>query len=126
MKAAFDIRRIAPLALLAGAVLVAAAGSVAAQQAPRSTERRIIVRSDSGDLVKVTLVGEGIDSLLKVLLQSRALEDRLGLALREYSGATVSPSQKRALEQQLQRIARTNVQLMSKVQLACSRESHRD
>ncbi|MHB1313494.1 MAG: PDZ domain-containing protein, partial [Gemmatimonadaceae bacterium] len=129
MKVAHNIRRIAPLLLLAGAALVAAAGSMAAQQAspaPRSSVRRVIVRSDTGGTMNVTVMVDGIDSLLKVLLQSRALEERIGLALREYSGATVSESRKRALEEQLRKIARTNVQLMSKVQLACSRESRRD
>lgn len=132
MKAMPNMRHIVPLAILAGAALVAAAGSVAAQQAspaspsaPRSSVRRVIVRGDTGGTMNVTVMVDGIDSLMKVLLQSRALEERIGLALREYSGATVSESRKRALEEQLQKIARNNVQLMSKVQLACSRENHR-
>ena len=135
MKAMPSIRRIAPLVLLAGAALVAAAGSVAAQQAPaspaspsspRSTVRRVIVRGDTGGTMNVTVMVDGIDSLMRVLLQSRALEERIGLALREYSGATVSETRKRALAEQLQKIARNNVRLMSKVQMACSRENRRD
>ena len=129
MKAMPNIRRIVPLVLLAGAALVAAAGSVAAQQAPaspRSTVRRVIVRDDTGGTMNVTVMVDGIDSLVRVLLQSRALEERIGLALREYSGATVSETRKRALAEQLQKIARNNVQLMSKVQMACSRENRRD
>jgi len=130
MKAAMNIRRIAPLVFLAGAVLVAAAGSMAAQQAPatapRAPVRRVIVRTDTGGTMNVTVMVDGIDSLVKALLQSRALEERIGLALREYSGASVSESQKRSLEEQLQKIARNNVQLMSKVQMACSRGNRRD
>ena len=129
MKAMPNIRRIVPLVLLAGAALVAAAGSVAAQQAPaspRSTVRRVIVRGDTGGTMNVAVMVDGIDSLMRVLLQSRALEERIGLALREYSGATVSETRKRALAEQLQKIARNNVQLMSKVQMACSRENRRD
>ena len=131
MNAALNIRRITPLVLLAGAALVAAAGSVAAQQAPapsapRSSVRRVIVRDDTSGTMNVTVMVDGIDSLVKVLLQSRALEERIGLALREYSGASVSESRKRALEEQLEKIARNNAQLMSKVQMACSRENRRD
>ncbi len=124
MTGHFILRRIAPV-LLAGAVLATTARAVVAQQTttvPRSAERRLVIVADTIAVVRL----EGIDSLLKALMQSRALEERIGLALREYAGATVSEARKRALEDQLEKIARSNVQMLSKVQMACSRENRRD
>ncbi len=124
MTGHFILRRVAPV-LLTGAVLATTARAVVAQQTttvPRSAERRLVIVADTIAVVRL----EGIDSLLKALMQSRALEERIGLALREYAGATVSEARKRALEDQLEKIARSNVQMLSKVQMACSRENRRD
>ncbi len=121
------LRRVAPIALLTGAVLGAAAGSLAAQR-PRAeprTTRGVIVREDSGETMRVTVVLDGLDSLLRVLMQSRALEERIGIALREFAGAPASETRKHALEEQLQKIAQNNLQLMSRIQLACSRPTSR-
>jgi C-terminal processing protease CtpA/Prc len=74
----------------------------------------------------VTVSFDSLDNLLRTLMQSRELEERIGVALREYSGATVSESRKRALEAQLQKIAQNNVQMMSRVQMLCSRQNRRD
>lgn len=121
------LRRVAPVALLAGAAMAGTAVSAAAQQsgtAPRES-RRVIVREDSGETMRVTVVLDGLDSLLRVLVQSRALEERIGIALRELGGAQVSETRKRALEEQLQKIAQNNLQLMSRIQMACARpKSH--
>ncbi|MEK6612090.1 MAG: PDZ domain-containing protein [Gemmatimonadota bacterium] len=115
------LRRMAPIAVLAGAALAAAASSAASQQsstAPR-TGRRVIVREDTTENMRVMVVFEGLDSLLRSLAQSRALEERIGIALREYAGAPASETRKRALEEQLRKISSTNLQLMSQIQLAC-------
>lgn len=105
-----------------------ATSSVGAQQsapAPHAT-RRVIVREDSTQNMKVTVVWDGLDSLMRSLAQSRALEERIGIALREYSGKQADEQRKRALEDQLQKIARNNLQLMSKIEMACSRSKARD
>jgi C-terminal processing protease CtpA/Prc len=114
--------------------LSAAAGTVAAQSQPAQPAqprsgnniRRVYVRSDTGDALQLTMVLDGLDSLMRALAQNRALEERIGIALREYSGAPVSETRKRELEEQLQKISRNNLNLMSKIQLACSRMKSRD
>jgi C-terminal processing protease CtpA/Prc len=80
----------------------------------------VYVRVDTNDAMKVTVVLEGLDSLMRSLVQSRMLEERIGMALREYSAQAASASQRRALEEQLRAIAEKNVQLMSKIQMACT------
>jgi C-terminal processing protease CtpA/Prc len=115
------LRRMAPIAVLAGAALAAAASSAASQQAnplPRSA-RKVIVREDTTANMRVMVVFEGLDSLLRTLAQSRALEERIGIALREYAGAPASETRKRALEEQLRKISSNTLQLMSQIQLAC-------
>lgn len=121
------LRRVAPIALVAGAMLAAAVGAVAAQQSgtqPKAT-RRVIIRQDTNETMRVTVVLDGLDSLLRSLAQSRALEERIGIALRDYAGAPASEARKRALEEQLQKISRSNLQIMSKIQMACtSQQAH--
>lgn len=121
------LRRVAPIALLAGAVMAADAGSAAAQR-PRAeprTTRGVVVRVDTGETMQVTVVLDGLDSLLRVLMQSRALEERIGIALREFAGAPASETRKRGLEEQLQKISQNNLQLMSRIQMACARPTSR-
>ena len=115
------IRRMLPVALALSATLGGAAGLAGAQQTttPRSN-RNVYVRVDTNDAMKVTVVLEGLDSLMRSLVQSRMLEERLGMALREYSAQAANASQRRALEEQLRAIAEKNVQLMSKIQMACT------
>lgn len=117
-----QMRRIIPGALMASALMGAAVGALGAQRtapAPRTT-RHVTVRVDTSDAMKVTVVLEGLDSLLRTLTQSRILEERIGMALREYSASQANADRRRALEEQLQQLAEKNVQLMSKIQLACS------
>ncbi len=118
------MRRIVPGALVVSALVGAAIGVAGAQQtapapAPRA-KRHVTVRVDTGDATKVTVVLEGLDSLLRTLTQSRILEERIGMALREYGASQANADRRRALEEQLQQLAEKNVQLMSKIQLACS------
>ena len=116
------LRRVAPITLVAGAALAPAAGAAAAQQSnpqPKIT-RKVIIRDDTSENMRVTVVLEGLDSLLRSLAQSRALEERIGIALREYAGAPAGEARKRALEEQLQKISQHNLQLMSKIQMACT------
>jgi S1-C subfamily serine protease len=115
--------RALPLLLVLAAVGGAQQAS-SGSSSSRST-RQVIVRYDTTPGMNVTVVIDGIDSLVKSLMQSRALEERIGLALREYAGAQVSEARKRALEEQLQKIARNNLQLMSQIQMACSRTDER-
>ncbi len=121
------LRRAAPMVLVVGAVMTADADSAAAQR-PRAeprTTRGVIIREDTSENLRVTVVLEGLDSLLRTLAQSRALEERIGIALREYAGAPASETRKRALEEQLQKISQNNLQLMSKIQMACTTRPHR-
>lgn len=118
------MRRIAPAALVAGALMGAAIGVVGAQQTaptpvPRAS-RHVTVRVDTSDAMKVTVVLEGLDSLMRSLARTRILEERIGMALREYGASQANADRRRALEEQLQQLAERNVQLMSKIQLACS------
>ncbi len=116
------IRRVVPFVLATSAVLGAAAGLASAQQAttaPRQS-RHLTVRVDSNEHVKVTVVLEDLDSLLRTLVQSRMLEDRIGMALREYGAAQSDATRRRAFEEQLRSLAEKNVQLMSKIQIACT------
>ena len=120
------MRRLAPSVLLACvAVPVGVAAAQQAGSAPRTT-RHVIIREDTSENVKVTVVLEGLDSLMRALAQSRALEERIGIALREYSGAPASETRKRALNEQLQKIAHNNLQLMSRIQMACTSRRTRD
>ncbi|MCX5761081.1 MAG: PDZ domain-containing protein [Gemmatimonadetes bacterium] len=120
------MRRLAPSVLLACvAVPVGVAAAQQAGSAPRTT-RHVIIREDTSENVKVTVVLEGLDSLMRALAQSRALEERLGIALREFSGAPASETRKRALNEQLQKIAHNNLQLMSRIQMACTSRRTRD
>ncbi len=117
------MRRIVPGALVVSALAGAAIGVAGAQQvtpapAPRA-KQHVTVRVDTSDATKVTVVLEGLDSLLRTLTQSRILEERIGMALREY-GASQANADRRRLEEQLQQLAEKNVQLMSKIQLACT------
>ena len=117
-------RRIAPAALVASALMGAAIGVVGAQQpapAPRAS-RHVTVRVDTSDAMKVTVVLEGLDSLMRSLAQSRLLEERIGMALREYGASQANADHRRALAEQLQQLAEKNVQLMSRIQLACSNQ----
>lgn len=118
------MRRIVPGALVVSALAGAAIGVAGAQQvtpapAPRA-KQHVTVRVDTSDATKVTVVLEGLDSLLRTLTQSRILEERIGMALREYGASQANADRRRALEEQLQQLAEKNVQLMSKIQLACS------
>jgi S1-C subfamily serine protease len=122
--------RVVPVALMAGAVFGATVGAVGAQQttSPRSG-RTVTVRVDTSDHMKVTVVMEGLDSLIRSLAQSRMLEDRIGMALREYSAqanAQANLARRQALEEQLQKIAESNLKLMSKIQMACSNRKPAD
>jgi hypothetical protein len=113
--------RVAPVALMAGAIFGATAGAAGAQQAtsPRAG-RTLTVRVDTSDNTKVTVVLEGLDSLMRSLAQSRVLEERIGMALREYSSAQQNLTRRQALEEQLQKITESNLKLLSKIQMACS------
>ncbi len=118
------IRQIGPVALVASAVMGAAVGVAGAQQttvAPRAS-RHLTVRVDTSDAMKVTVVLEGLDSLMRSLAQTRILEERIGMALREYGASQANADRRRALEAQLQELAERNVQLMSKIQLACTNQ----
>lgn len=117
-------RRVVPL-VLATAMVVGAAGAQQSSSAgaARAPEQRFKVRLDTSDQMKVTVVLEGLDSLMRSLSQSRMLEERIGMALREYGAAQSNAAQRRALEEQLQRLAEKNVQLMSKIQIACTQRT---
>jgi membrane-associated protease RseP (regulator of RpoE activity) len=118
------MRRIAPVALVAGALMGAAIGAASAQQpapAPRAN-RLVTVRVDTSDAMKVTVVLEGLDSLMRSLTESRLLEERIGMALREYGASQANADRRRALAEQLQQLTEKNVQLMSKIQMACSNQ----
>jgi len=118
------MRRLAPAALVASAVTGAALGVADAQQtapapAPRAN-RHMTVRVDTSDKMRVTIVLEGLDSLMRTLAQSRMLEERIGMALREYGASQANAGSRRALAEQLQQLAEKNAQLMSQIQLACT------
>ncbi|MBM3906472.1 MAG: PDZ domain-containing protein [Gemmatimonadetes bacterium] len=115
------VRRIGLAALVSGV----AVGAASAQQptAPR-TGRTVTVRVDTTDHTRVTVVLEGLDSLLKTLVQSRALEERIGMALREYgaqANAQASVARRQALEAELQKLSESNLKLLSQIQLACTK-----
>ncbi|MHB0962051.1 MAG: PDZ domain-containing protein [Gemmatimonadaceae bacterium] len=116
------IRRIAPASLVASVLMGATVGAASAQQTapPPRTSRHVTVRVDSSDAMKVTVVLEGLDSLMRSLAQTRILEERIGMALREYGASQANPERRRVLEEQLQQLAERNVRLMSKIQLACT------
>ncbi len=119
-----NMRRITAKALMAGALMGAAISGVGAQQtapAPR-TSRHVTVRVDTSDAMRVTVVLEGLDSLMRSLAQSRLLEERIGMALREYGASQANADRRRALAEQLQQLSEKNVQLMSKIQMACSNQ----
>lgn len=125
MQCSSFMRRLAPVILTAGALMGATVGGAGAQQAsapqttaPRST-RTLTVRVDSSDHMKVTVVLEGLDSLMRSLAQSRMLEERIGMALREYGAAQQNFARRQALEEQLQKISESNLKLLSKIQIAC-------
>jgi C-terminal processing protease CtpA/Prc len=104
-------------------VAMLGAGAASAQQsttAPR-TSRTVTVRVDTTDHTKVTVVLEGLDSLLKTLVQSRALEERIGMALREYGAAQSNVTRRQALEAELQKLTASNLKLLSEIQLACTK-----
>ncbi|MHB8837378.1 MAG: PDZ domain-containing protein [Gemmatimonadaceae bacterium] len=113
------MRRLAPASLALGAALGAAGSEAFAQQtpAPRAS-RTMTVRVDTSDL-KVVLVLDGLDSLMRSLARSRALEERIGMALREYGGQS-NLAHRQELEEQLQKISESNLKLMSKIQMACT------
>ncbi|MBI2408688.1 MAG: PDZ domain-containing protein [Gemmatimonadetes bacterium] len=115
-------RRWAPAVLIAGALLGATVGAADAQQstAPR-TSRTVTVRVDTNDATKVTVVLEGLDSLMRSLAQSRMLEERIGMALREYGSAQTNVARRQALEEQLQKISASNLALLSTIQMACTK-----
>ena len=118
------LRRAVPLVLMASAVLGAVAGTTDAQQtvvSPR-TNRRVTVRVDTNEAMKVTVVLEGLDSLMRSLAQSRALEERIGMALREYGSTQANAEHRQALEEQLQKLSESNIHLMSKIQMACTKQ----
>ena len=121
MRFSIFMRRTAPVVLMALALMGAGVGTVQGQQpaAPR-TGRTLTVRVDTTDKTKVTVVLEGLDSLMRSLAQSRALEERIGMALREYSSSQANLDRRRALEEQLQKIAESNLKLLSKIQIACN------
>lgn len=85
-------------------MVVAAAGwlgaeSALAQQpapAPRA-QRQITVRVDT-NAMQFTVIVDGIDSLVRSLAQSRQLEERIGMALREYGKSQRTTVQRQALE----------------------------
>ncbi len=112
------------LSLGAGAALACAAGAQQPAPLPR-TERRVTVRVDTNNM-KVTLVLEGLDSLMRALSQSRALEERIGMALREYGSGQNDAARRQGLEIQLQKLTENNVQLMSKIQMACTSRKSQD
>jgi C-terminal processing protease CtpA/Prc len=115
-------RRWAPAVLIAGALLGATVGAADAQQttAPRAG-RTVTVRVDTSDATKVTVVLEGLDSLMRSLAQSRMLEERIGMALREYGAAQTNATRRQALEEQLQKISASNLAMLSKIQMACTK-----
>lgn len=118
------MRRIAPAAVMASALLGAAVGAASAQQpapAPRA-KQHVTVRVDTSDAMRVTVVLEGLDSLMRTLAQSRLLEERIGMALRAYGASQANADSRRALAEQLQQLTEKNVQLMSKIQMACSNQ----
>lgn len=113
--------------------LVMAMAAMAGAQQPTPTppsserlKRHVTVRVDTSDHMKITVVLDGLDSLMRTLVQSRALEERLGLALREYGAASqqANAARRQALEEQLRKLAENNVQLMSKIQIACTSQAH--
>jgi serine protease Do len=115
------LRYVVTVALTGSVLSGAAAGAQqSSSQAPRSTGRRVTVRVDTNETMRVTIVLDGLDSLLRSLSQSRALEDRIGMALRDYSVSAADASHRQALEEQLQKLAEKNVQLMSRIQMACN------
>lgn len=118
------MRRGGVAALMVGAVL----GAAEAQQAPAAprSSRTLTVRVDTGDGPKVVVVMEGLDSLMRALARSRALEERIGMALRDYSASEENVVRRRALEEQLQKIVESNVRLMSKIQIACTQRKTGD
>jgi membrane-associated protease RseP (regulator of RpoE activity) len=81
-----------------------------------------MVRVDTSDAMKVTVVLEGLDSLMRSLARTRILEERIGMALREYGASQANADRRRVLAEQLQELAEKNVQLMSKIQMACSNQ----
>lgn len=116
------MRRVAPAALVASALMGAAVGAASAQQPAPRANRHVTVRVDTSDAMKVTVVLEGLDSLMRSLAESRLLEERIGMALREYGASQGNADRRRALAEQLQQLAEKNVQLMSKIQMACSNQ----
>ena len=115
-------RRLTPAALAFGVVLGVAPPAAGAQQptAPNAG-RPVYVKADS-----VTVVLQGLDSLMRTLMQSRALEERIGMALREYGTSQANAARHQALEAQLQAITENNLQLLSKIQIACTNRKPMD
>jgi hypothetical protein len=115
------LRRVAPAVVAASAMFVGA-GAASAQQPPATAPRaarHVTVRVDTNTM-KVMVVLDGLDSLIRSLGQSRALEERIGMALREYGAAQADLGRHRELSEQLQKLSEKNLQLMSKIQLACT------
>jgi C-terminal processing protease CtpA/Prc len=119
------MRRVTQAIVAASAMLVTVDAASAQQPpplpatAPRAN-RRVTVRVDTNEVMKVTVVLDGLDSLIRSLVQSRALEERIGMALREYGSAQADAGRQRELMDQLQKLSEKNLQLMSKIQLACT------
>jgi len=103
--------------MLVALAMVATAGAQQTSVRVRSGARHIEVHADS-----ITVVLDGLDSLLRSLGQSRALEQRIGMALREYGNAAqqANAGRQRQLAEQLQKLAESNVHLMSRIQIACT------
>jgi len=121
--------RVVQVAVMATAVLAPAARAQqpSSATAPRpSAGRHVTVRVDSNETMKVTVVLDGLDSLVRTLVQSRALEERIGMALREYGVAQANAERRHALAEQLQQLAENNVRLMSRIQIACTRQKATD
>jgi S1-C subfamily serine protease len=105
-------------ALLACGALLPA--GLAAQDPPRRVR---IVRSDSSRdsaVVRVTISTDQIERLMHDLMASKALEQTIGMSLREAaSGQASDPKKVRELSEELARIGRKNAALITTIEMTC-------
>lgn len=110
--------------LMLGALVPAA---VAAQETPHRVR---IIRTDStrdSGFVRVTVNTDQIAQMIHELMASKAMEQTIGLSLREAaSGQSSDPKKVRELSEELARIGRKNAALMTTIEMTCPEDRQPD
>jgi S1-C subfamily serine protease len=103
--------------LVCGVLLPAGAS---AQDPPRRVR---IIRTDSSrdsTGIRVTINSDGIEQMIRELMASKAMEQTIGLSLREAaSGQASDPKKVHELSEELARIGRKNAALMTTIEMTC-------